>query len=72
MGSPLYILQSVRGELVEKEEKDTTGLESLLEGDQESYLLSARPSSKKAIGSGEYCIYFTSGTTLYHVHVNRY
>lgn len=35
----LYLLQSVRAELVEKEELDTTGLES---GDQESLFLSAR------------------------------
>ena len=35
------VLQSVRSELVDKEERDTTGLESLLEGDQESYFLSS-------------------------------
>lgn len=33
-------LQSVRSELIEKEERDTTGLESLLERDQEGYFLS--------------------------------
>lgn len=33
--------QSVRSELVDKAERDTTGLESLLEGDQETYFLSA-------------------------------
>lgn len=39
--STLNVLQSVRSELIDKEERDTTGLDSLLEGDQESYFLSA-------------------------------
>ena len=39
-------VQSVRPELIEKEEPDNTGLESLLEGDQESYFLSTASKDK--------------------------
>lgn len=46
LGGGCFLLQSVRGDLAEKEEWDTTGLES---GDQESHFLSA-PRGTKAVG----------------------
>lgn len=45
-----FFLQSVRLELMEKEERDNTGLEALLEGSQESYFLSGG-GGEKAIGT---------------------
>lgn len=48
-GFCLFVVQSVRAELAEKVERDTTGLESLLEGDQESFFISGGKGDK---GSG--------------------
>lgn len=49
VGFCLFVVQSVRAELAEKVERDTTGLESLLEGDQESFFISGGKGDK---GSG--------------------